>query len=132
MNPSSTKVNDLELRVQRRQSKLQIDLYGYPIQIIRLPPKVPTNTGGVARSSSTPITFEPIKRLLGYEGHETQEAESNVGVGRRYRRYMIGTYDDDLQKGDTFVDPASGLTFQIQFVNEDRSTETKANIEPIN
>lgn len=118
--------------MQRRQTALQIQLYGVEVQITRLPPKVATPSGGVARATTTPIVFDPVKRLLGYEGHEVMESEPGVGIGRRYRRYMIGTFDDDIQRGDTFVDPESGLTMVVQFVNEDQLTETKANIEQIN
>lgn len=132
INAGGGPVYDFEIRTQRRQTSLQIKLYGVYIQIVRLPPKSPTISGGVARGSSSPIVFPAVKRLMGFEGHEVQESEPGAGVGRRYRRYLIGTFDDDLQKGDTFIDPESGLTMQVQFVNEDRTTETKANIEPIN
>lgn len=130
-NPTDTKVVDFEIVMQRRQIALNIKLYGIPIQIVRLPPKVLTNTGGVARASATPITFPFIKRLFGYEGHETQEAEPSVGIGRRYRKYIIGLWNDDLQKGDTFQDPNTGLILMIQYIHEDRTVETKAQIEPV-
>lgn len=127
VSPFDQGIIDLE----RRETETRVLIYGIEISIVRPASKALTTAGGYARINATPTTFPPKKRIVSSQGHEVQETEPNLGVGRRLRRYITGTYDDDIRVGDYFTNPVDGNTYTVQFVFEDRSVECKAQIEPI-
>lgn len=97
------------------------------ISLIRPSARVRTGAGGYASIGATQ-TLPPKLRIRSTQAREQFFQGGDVGVGPRVKQYLLGTYDDDIQQGDSFVDPVDGHTYTVEYVHEDRSVETKAEL----
>jgi hypothetical protein len=116
--------------LERRNTALIVQLYGLPVQLNRPKQMQRTAAGGVARTGLT-MSFPARRRWISTQGRETYEQESVVGSSAKLKHYILSDYDDDIQRGDWFINPIDGRKFTIQYVHEDKTVETRADIEPV-
>lgn len=118
------------LTFERKQTEILIQTEGVFIQLIRSGAKTRTASGGYA-STGPNVVLPSVRRYMSNQVREQFVTNAGEGVGAKMKQYLLGPYGDDIQQGDTFVDPTSGKMFRIQYVHDDLSVETRAEIEPV-
>ncbi len=127
-------VLDRRIEQARRTTRLSIEHDGDYIALMRPAGFVSDGAGSMVRDDTEPTELDPIKRLLigltmvGRGVNQEPERFIITEPGERVRvvYVLIGTYDDDIQKGDYWMDGDDKL--EVVFVHPDKSFQTKAEI----
>lgn len=110
-------------RSLRRVPRILAERFPTPIALKRPAAMVSDGAGGVVPAVTNPRTGEEINRYLVPDG-EPQVISDEEGKINIQRFWLIGEWDDDIRKGDTFA--VNGLEHKVIFVDPDHSYQTKA------
>lgn len=116
-----------EVAFQRRQTATWIEVEGLMISLTRPGARTRTAGGGYAEQGN-PQVLDPVKRIVASQARESFDQIGSTGIGVHIKQYILGTYDDDIQQGDYFVNPRDGKTYTVEFVHKDRSVETRGEL----
>lgn len=133
--PTNAAVRDRTLVAQRRMTQAWIDREGVPIALNRRPDYMADAAGSMIRPNVADITLAPVNRILvgltmvGRGVNQQPERWHVTSQGERYKTVyvLVGTYDDDIQKGDYWIND-SGDRLEVIFVHESRLYQVKAEI----
>lgn len=116
-------VTSAEIRVQRDLTREFIRADEDAVNLYRRA-KVPNGSGGYRLADPIPLTAQPMRLIPLQSGATERHTLDGKLVEPGYA--LLGVWDADMQRGDEFT--VNGRRYQVVFINENRSYETKGEV----
>lgn len=132
---TTNSVLDKRLSERRRSTAKLVEIEGKMITLNRLEDAVSDGAGSMVRAGGIPIQLEPRKRVLfgltqagrGLNQQPERWFTTQTGEREQVILVLIGTYDDDIRKGDWWLD-ADEQVCRVIYVHKDKTYQVKAEV----